>query len=324
MDTSGTNDLHGPFMGGSWSVRIYETGYSHPVSDFTGDLAKVMSFPDAKNTTFKINNVQFKLPKIASNGTNVFQVSFTAQDFSHATYFCVNVFYNLDTGAITTEHPNNKEIVSSPPQPGLPMLQLHAVDDDGHHCHQVTSFDNTTACFTYYWAYHSYQFGKFVNGACPKTFNDPEKKTTICAGDFGTFASTFGIKSRVADLAESQIKDNDASVGGGAQVCRDNWPGSPSTCPTAVAICIAESGGRPSATNTNSDSHHSVDRGLWQINNYWHKEVTDSCAFNSACNGKAAYRISHSGSNWSAWSTFKSGAYKKQLPQATKVCANAN
>jgi hypothetical protein len=105
MDTSGSNNLHGPFMGGSWSVRIYETGYSHPVSDFTGDLAKVMSFPDAKTTTFKIDAVQFKLPKIASNGTNVFQVSFTAQDFSHATYFCVNVFYNLDTGAITNTNP---------------------------------------------------------------------------------------------------------------------------------------------------------------------------------------------------------------------------
>jgi len=122
MDTSGSNNLHGPFMGGSWSVRIYETGYSHPVSDFTGDLAKVMSFPDAKNTTFKINNVQFKLPKIASNGTNVFQVSFTAQDFSHATYFCLNVFYNLDTGAITTTDDLNNNannaaaIVSSLPR----------------------------------------------------------------------------------------------------------------------------------------------------------------------------------------------------------------
>ena len=35
----------------------------------------------------------------------MFQVSFTAQDFSHATYFCVNVFYNLDTGAITNTNP---------------------------------------------------------------------------------------------------------------------------------------------------------------------------------------------------------------------------
>ena len=40
----------GPFIGGSWSVRVYEIGFAHPVSQFTGDLAKVISFPDAKKT----------------------------------------------------------------------------------------------------------------------------------------------------------------------------------------------------------------------------------------------------------------------------------
>jgi hypothetical protein len=98
IDTSGTCNLHGPFMGGSWSVRVYEEGFAHPVGDFAGDFADVLSFPDAKNTTFKIEGVKFALPK--SGGENIFQIAFTAQDFSHATYFCVDIFYNLHTGKV--------------------------------------------------------------------------------------------------------------------------------------------------------------------------------------------------------------------------------
>jgi len=90
--------LSGPFMGGSWSVRVYEEGFAHPVGDFAGDFADVLSFPDAKNTTFKIEGVKFALPK--SGGENIFQIAFTAQDFSHATYFCVDIFYNLHTGKV--------------------------------------------------------------------------------------------------------------------------------------------------------------------------------------------------------------------------------
>jgi hypothetical protein len=40
LDTSGVTNLHGPFMGGSWSVRVYEDGTSQPVGDFFGDLGK--------------------------------------------------------------------------------------------------------------------------------------------------------------------------------------------------------------------------------------------------------------------------------------------
>ena len=92
----------GPFMGGAWSVRVYEEGFAHPVGDFYGDFSKVLSFPDAKNTTFKIDGVQFMLPNLGSTSSNVFQISFTAQDFQHATYFCVDIYYNLDTGKMTT------------------------------------------------------------------------------------------------------------------------------------------------------------------------------------------------------------------------------
>merc|ERR1712151_748674 len=43
-------------------------------------------------------------------------------------------------------------------------------------------------------------------------------------------------------------------------------------CHVAVAIALAGSGGDCDAKNNNSDSHHSEDRGLWQINNYSFKE----------------------------------------------------
>jgi hypothetical protein len=91
-------------------------------------------------------------------------------------------------------------------------------------------------------------------------------------------------------------------------------------CATAVAVCMAESGGNPSARNVNSDSHHSVDRGLWQVNNYWHPEVSDSCAFSSGCNAKAALKISSGGSNWSPWATYNGGAYKSHLSRARSAC----
>src|SRR5690348_16070470 len=45
----------------------------------------------------------------------------------------------------------------------------------------------------------------------------------------------------------------------------------------SVAIALAESGCDPSARGVNTDG--TVDRGLWQINNYWHPDVSDQCAY---------------------------------------------
>jgi hypothetical protein len=103
IDSSGVTNLHGKFMGGSWSVRVYEEGASKPVGDFFGDLSKVLTFPDAKNTSFKIDGLTFALPEQQYSGK--FQASFTATDFSHATYFCVDIFYGLDNAA-TVGAPN--------------------------------------------------------------------------------------------------------------------------------------------------------------------------------------------------------------------------
>src|SRR5260370_22177492 len=88
----------------------------------------------------------------------------------------------------------------------------------------------------------------------------------------------------------------------------------------AVAIAWAESGLRTDATGYNYDPvTHSIssrDRGLWQINDYWHPDVSDACAYDAACNAQAMARISSHGSNWGPWSTFNNGAYRNYLTMA--------
>lgn len=84
----------------------------------------------------------------------------------------------------------------------------------------------------------------------------------------------------------------------------------------AVAVALAESGGRTDAVNTNTDKYRSRDRGLWQINDHWHPEVSDADAFTPARAAAHAYRISHAGRDWSAWSTWNNGSAQAQLGRA--------
>jgi hypothetical protein len=84
-----------------------------------------------------------------------------------------------------------------------------------------------------------------------------------------------------------------------------------STWSTARAVALAESGGDPHARNVNTDG--SVDRGLFQINSKAHPEVSDACAYNVFCATKAALRISNHGTDWTPWTTYKTGAYKAHL-----------
>lgn len=83
------------------------------------------------------------------------------------------------------------------------------------------------------------------------------------------------------------------------------------TAPMAVAIALAESGGNSGATHVNSDG--SIDRGLWQINNRYHAEISDVQAFNPASAAAAAYAISNRGANWKQWSTYNNGRYLAYL-----------
>lgn len=76
-----------------------------------------------------------------------------------------------------------------------------------------------------------------------------------------------------------------------------------------AAVVMAESHGNAKAKNVNTDG--TVDRGLWQINKFWHPEVSDACAYNAGCATRAAYKISHNGTDFSAWSTYKNGTWKQ-------------
>jgi len=76
-----------------------------------------------------------------------------------------------------------------------------------------------------------------------------------------------------------------------------------------VGIAQAESGLDTSARGTNTDG--SLDRGILQINNRWHPEVSDSCAYNPACAFQQGYRISNKGTNFNAWATYTSGKYRQ-------------
>jgi hypothetical protein len=92
---------------------------------------------------------------------------------------------------------------------------------------------------------------------------------------------------------------------------------------TAIAIALAESGGRTDAVNVTGNTPPSRDRGLFQINDYWHPEIDDDCAFDALCNASAAYDISEGGDNWQPWSAYQAGTYEAFLDRARAVtCAS--
>lgn len=82
---------------------------------------------------------------------------------------------------------------------------------------------------------------------------------------------------------------------------------------TAVAIEQAESSLVPSAWNTAGNSA-GKDRGIWEINNAYHPEVSDAQAYDPLLASQSAFAIYQaSGNSFRQWSTFVSGAYKKFL-----------
>ena len=98
------------------------------------------------------------------------------------------------------------------------------------------------------------------------------------------------------------------------EMIADLWKATGGTnCAIAVAVALAESAGNSTAININQDPWHSIDRGLWQINNYWHSEFTDACCFDATCNANAASFISLSGKVWDEWVTYEKEMYKPFL-----------
>lgn len=78
--------------------------------------------------------------------------------------------------------------------------------------------------------------------------------------------------------------------------------GSPAAAPLAASVAMAESGGRISAANVNSNG--TVDRGLWQINSVHGAAST----FDPLANARAAVSISDNGVTWAPWCTAWSDA----------------
>jgi len=93
----------------------------------------------------------------------------------------------------------------------------------------------------------------------------------------------------------------------------------------AVAVGLAESDGDPDARRptppTPGCPTGSLDRGPWQINDCYHAEVSDACAYDLACSAREAYRISAGGTDWTSWATFTTGAYRSHLEAADAVVA---
>ncbi|MGW1518028.1 hypothetical protein [Streptomyces sp. NPDC002287] len=86
---------------------------------------------------------------------------------------------------------------------------------------------------------------------------------------------------------------------------------------TAIAVALAESSCNPGASNTTGNTPNtSTDRGLWQINDHWHNEVSDACAYDAQCNANEAFRISSHGTDWRQWSTYNAGAHLRHMEEA--------
>ncbi len=81
---------------------------------------------------------------------------------------------------------------------------------------------------------------------------------------------------------------------------------------TAVSVALAESGGDPTLTYSNTDKHKSQDLGLFQINNYWNRDWLNG-SFGDPYDPYASARIAKSiveQIGWKDWVTYKSGRYK--------------
>jgi murein DD-endopeptidase MepM/ murein hydrolase activator NlpD/signal transduction histidine kinase len=80
---------------------------------------------------------------------------------------------------------------------------------------------------------------------------------------------------------------------------------------TAGAVAMAESNLDVRAECVNDDDWSSRDRGLWQVNDHYHSEVSDADAFTARGNAAAMASITKDGVVWTEWVTYKTSAYKQ-------------
>lgn len=76
-----------------------------------------------------------------------------------------------------------------------------------------------------------------------------------------------------------------------------------------VSIAMAESGGNPKARNVNhkpgKEDDGSVDRGLYQFNNYWNPEISDADAYDPVKATHWAFIKSNGWKNFKPWTNSK-------------------
>lgn len=93
IETTGTTDLHAPFITGAWQVRVYEMGKAKSIATTVGNLESALHFTDKLNTTYSMH-VAFDLPK--PQAQNNFTASLMLTDQTKSTYACLEVHYDLD------------------------------------------------------------------------------------------------------------------------------------------------------------------------------------------------------------------------------------
>ncbi len=93
--------------------------------------------------------------------------------------------------------------------------------------------------------------------------------------------------------------------------------GDPGKAGLAAAIAQAESSGNQGATNHNTNG--STDYGYWQINSVHTQYDQGLLTSDGLYNAKAAVQISNNGKDFTPWTTFNDGAYKKYVPDALQA-----
>lgn len=127
----------------------------------------------------------------------------------------------------------------------------------------------------------------------------------------GTAGTSGGIAAAPADAAGKTLTDNQIATWARSGGFTDN------DVATAVAVALAESGGRYAAVSA-PNFNGTRDYGLWQINSVHAQLFQQYPTWWDASNAKMAKTV-HAGQGWKAWTTFNSGAYLLFMDRARKA-----
>jgi hypothetical protein len=83
----------------------------------------------------------------------------------------------------------------------------------------------------------------------------------------------------------------------------------PDAANVAAAVAMAESGGNPNAVGDQGTSF-----GLWQFHMPAHPGQPVSRAMSPSSAAAWAFELSKGGTDWSPWTTFTTGAYRRYMP----------